>query len=1044
MATGEVVAKLAEERIRAVLGVLRTYALRVWNDERLFLFALCVMNLFFARRTFGTGIWVDNDSICHYAYVRHLIEDFYPATGTYMGWSPKFNLGIPYLLYNTPPLLYVVIGATAKLLGISALASLKTWIVTAFLSVPLLGYALAQTFDDEPGDLPKFTAITLSLFSSELFGLEFYFKNGMLNPAFAVPLMMGTLVAFRRAQQAPMPRAFVHLAWGSVVFAACVMTHLLTTYMMCLALAAFVLGAGPRKWGSNTLMMGVLIGTGVAITGEWLYPSLKFAAKTDAAYTWTRPAFDTISDWFEGSLISSYRVGFFPSFFTYSTCGMVAIVAGFVGIVELVRRRNGAVAGCLITFVLAFWVALGPEIHAVIDWLPMYQNLLWYRFITLAILAWLLVAAYGAWRFANRKFRYYPLNMVILAAGAIWAFFVMTQRAVKVYTADEFSRFEQSVEEVAGWLRDHGDKRGRVFGEFLGEGAVQPPSVNYVRHMIPVLSGFREISGWIYENNPASQVLQKKGPFWHTPFPVINEAETYDVKYIVAGTPHFIHALTKDPRWRSVMETPDIVLFERVGYEPRMLTGEGYDSSVTVDKYLPGGGYQYEFDVTPTGQAGHGQQLLVKTNFSPAWRAWLGDRPLDVHENADGLILLDLPEAIAAPAKIKLVWDITDLRAKGRKVTFAGLSLALLLLGVGSLKRTQIFQRIPQTIPQAVGTAGLVLATAGFAWHARHLDLSKIGLGIADGLMATADPNKLEVGAYHDEQESYPVHVLHEAWGKRELAADGQPFRTLSAPSKMAVYALFDQDGGQDGLLVTGQPVGAPIQVEFVEPAGGTSVCTLAGSLGSEISVPPSCLVRDPHSDAPGVERFLRFQGDVGTLLKVERVEVKNRFFFVQAESFRNVALSKGRPAFYSIGAVDYFASNGSVMVGDAKLEEPISLRREVDLPQGLYTMWACIFAVHERFRSTRALVNFDFGGQNVGAVNGVGVLPLPFWNHDVQFGWVKVGDVVARGGTELISLTVKKEKGNLSGLFDLDVVAFVPRGQREQHARLEPRNQRD
>ncbi|WP_394848850.1 hypothetical protein LZC95_15520 [Pendulispora brunnea] len=1043
MVTGEVVAKLAEERIRIVLGVLRTYALRVWNSDRLFLLALTGMNLFLARRTFGRGIWVDNDSICHYAYLRHLIEDFYPATGTYMGWSPKFNLGIPYLLYNTPPLLYVVTGATAKILGISALASLKTWIVAAFLSVPLLGYGLACTFEDEPGDLPKFTALTLSLFSSELFGLEFYFKNGMLNPAFAVPLMMGTLIAFRRAQRAPMPRAFMHLAWGSVVFCACVMTHLLTTYMMCLALAAFVVGAGPRKMGSSALMMGVLVATGIAISGEWLYPSLKFAAKTDAAYTWTRPAFDTVSDWFEGSLISSYRVGFFSSFFTYSTCGMVAIVAGLVGIVELVRRRNGAVASCLITFILAFWVALGPEIHWLIDLLPMYQNLLWYRFITLAILAWLFVAAYGAWRFANRKFRYYPLNMAILAAGAFWAFFVMTQRAVKVYTAEEFSRFEQSVEEVAGWLKEHGDKRGRVFGEFLGQGAVQPPSVNYVRHMIPVLSGFREISGWIYENNPASQVLQKKGPFWHVPFPVIDEAETYDVKYIVAGTPHFIHALSEDPRWRSVMETPDIVLFERVGYEPRMLTGEGYDSSVTVDKYLPGGGYEYEFAVTPVTSAGgqHGRQLVVKTNFSPTWRAWLGDRPLEVRENPDGLIILDLPEAISTPAKIKLVWDISDLRAKGRKVTLAGLSLFLLLLGIGSLKRTKIFERIPQAIPQTLGTAGLVLATAGFAWHARHLDLSRIGLGIADGLSATSDPKKLDVGSYHDEQESYPVHVLDEAWGKRELAADGQPFRTLSTQSKVAIYALFDEDGGQDGLLVAGQPAGAPIQVEFVEPAGGTTVCKLSGSVGTEIAVPPSCLVRDPHSDAPGVERFLRLQADAGTALKVERVEVKNRFVFVQAESFRNVALSKGRPAFYSLGPVDHFASNGSLMVGDAKLEEPILLRREVDLPPGDYTMWACIFAVHERFRATRGTVNFDFGSQHVGAVNGVGILPIPFWSHDVQFGWAKVGDLVSHGGTERISLKVTKKKSDLAGLFDLDVVAFVPRAQREQHAQLEPRN---
>ena len=76
----------------------RALVARVWNDERVFLAALTLFNLFLARRTFGAGIWADNDSVCHYAYVRHLLEDILPATGTFLGWTPKYDLGAPFLL----------------------------------------------------------------------------------------------------------------------------------------------------------------------------------------------------------------------------------------------------------------------------------------------------------------------------------------------------------------------------------------------------------------------------------------------------------------------------------------------------------------------------------------------------------------------------------------------------------------------------------------------------------------------------------------------------------------------------------------------------------------------------------------------------------------------------------------------------------------------------------------------------------------------------------------------------------------------------------
>ena len=132
----------------------------------------------------------------------------------------------------------------SKVAHVSPLAALKAEVVVAYLSVPLLGAALARTFEDEPGDLPKFTGLALSLFSSELFGLEFYFKNGMLNPAVGVPLAMATLLCLRRAQRTEGAPALRWIAAGAVGFGATVFVHLLTAYMLALSLGCFAFASG--------------------------------------------------------------------------------------------------------------------------------------------------------------------------------------------------------------------------------------------------------------------------------------------------------------------------------------------------------------------------------------------------------------------------------------------------------------------------------------------------------------------------------------------------------------------------------------------------------------------------------------------------------------------------------------------------------------------------------------------------------------------------------------------------------------------------------
>ena len=123
---------LARRAAGASLGFLRV----LWTNEAAFFAVLTAFNLYVARNTFRPGIWADNDSVCHYAYLRHLVEEFYPATGTFFGWTPKFNLGTPFLLYNTPPGLYVAAAVASRIAGLSPLASLKVVVVASYLAVP--------------------------------------------------------------------------------------------------------------------------------------------------------------------------------------------------------------------------------------------------------------------------------------------------------------------------------------------------------------------------------------------------------------------------------------------------------------------------------------------------------------------------------------------------------------------------------------------------------------------------------------------------------------------------------------------------------------------------------------------------------------------------------------------------------------------------------------------------------------------------------------------------------------------------------------------
>jgi hypothetical protein len=1049
--------RLAAGVLRRLAQRLRSALARLWASERLLLVVLTLFNLFLARRTFEGGIWADNDSVCHYAYLRHLLEEFYPATGTFFGFTPKYDLGAPFLLYNTPPGLYVVSALVATITGIGALGALKGVVVAAFLSVPLLGARLAATFEDEPRDLPKFVALATSLFSSELFGLEFSFKNGMLNPVLGVPLLLATILFFRHAQRARDHRVLLHLALAGCAFAGTVLVHLLTAYMLAIALACCSLAAGPRRAGRSLLAVGVVVALGSGLAAFWLVPSLPLAARQDAAFTWIRRANDTLANYFDGSMLSSYPVGFYPQFVTYSGVGIVAILCAGFGLWRAIALRSWPVLSFGVCALVSLLVTLGPRPSFGLWLLPMYDRLLWYRFATLLELSTLIVAGWGAWQLYEARGRLGGVAMQALVAGGAWAALVMLQRAVMVNTGHDYPQFVADVDAVSAWLRDHGKKDGRVFGEFLGQDVVDSAGVNYPRHMIPILSGFAEAGGWVYENAEAAQAMMKRGLFWYDPFPMIALAPRYDVEYIVAGSPNFVRVLDDDPRWRRVLATTHLSLYEAVDREPARAEAAGWDVRVRRQGYLKGGGYEYAIDAIRTTAAAGGE-MLVKTGWSPAWRARAGDQTLATGSTEESLLTVALP-AGRDDVAITLTWDITGWRTQGNRISLGTLGVTALLAAFGARRRLRL-PAVPERLSERLGLSAAAAGTIAFALRAHPIDEHVVGFGLRDGMSVTYDAARLDVGAFDDAERFRPTHVVASAWSGRELAS-GAPARVLLKGDDVAAVVALSPFGENqltvDGLLKPeagaraavdsdvlrtdrregadantdvrtpdrrqGADANTDVILSLSEPDGHRVACRLPATLGRAVPLPDSCRA-GPRGDGPGVTRELTLHA--GGTLTVHRIVVGSGIVYVEAEQMHNVLDDGGYEAFYAYGPPDQFSSNGVSMVARAPLKAPIALDRDVTLPGEAYEVWLLTRTVSPRLENGRAHFRVESDGAKVGDLDGHTRRAIPYWDDDPHHEWLLAGRM-AGAGTHRVRVTFYKVKTAFDALGDLDALAFVP-----------------
>lgn len=963
------------------------------------------------RKVAAGGMLADNDGICHYSYLRHFVEEFWPQTHALFGFSPRFNFGGPFLLYNVPPGLTWV-AASLVALGFSPAVALKSLAVTSYLALGPLASRFGRYLDPSSTALPRFLALSMMLFSSELFGFEFYFRNGMLNACCAIPLVLGGMLLFCRALHEP-ERSLRWLALTSVVYACTLLVHVLSAYMLTLALLSFAVGFRLRAAGRGLLSMVAVAAVGAGLAAFWLLPSAPFAAAKDGAYTWVRSPLATLSTLADGSLLTSYFGGFFPNFLRVSNVGIVPVAMALLGSVEGIRRANGVVRSLVIFAVLCLVVVLGPEAR-VGALLPGFDRLLWYRFVTPLILAVLVLGAYGASQLvrleAARRLAWVGLG--VSGFFALWGLFVP---AKNVETERSFPSFEESYRQIVDGLRAEARPEERVFGEFLGFGVMQPPSVNYLRHMIPIDTGLGEISSWIYENNPTSQHLLRLGPFWYDPLPLLDVAEEYGVRYVVAGSPHLVRALDADSRFEPVRITTDLAAYRTRHPRAFATVGPLIDARVVRQQYLRGGGYTYTLELPPH----QAEVMRVRVNYDAhAWTVRVDDRLVTPRSSSEGFLEFDVP---ADAARVELYWDIAASRARANWVSAAAVILVLgaLVFSWRSRALSALAERIGPT-SERIGRAAAVAGAVACSWRATHLDLSEIGFGIRGGLLEGVKPNDLALGQWRDLQTTGCLSLVGDSWARANGVAAGRIRRDSGLPmfrfTALAGELLHIEGAFERGTLRLRGNQGRECRLAFEE--------------GRPVAVPPECMdLAEAHSDKPGVS-LDAFVDDVPMQAAFTRIALDHGPRVVQAESLSNDLYDGGLDAFYSTSQPPYVPLNGSLMVGVAAYDKPIELHGEVSLAAGAQDVWVLLRTIHPRFARTRGIVDVLVDGVSVGGTNGATEVGVEsFWSSAPTFGWARAGRLSNDVDVEALHrlrIRIRKAEHAVTAGAEIDAVAFL------------------
>jgi hypothetical protein len=987
-------------RWRSALDVIVKIGDRVISRASYFFPLLLLFQLWLTRRAFAAGLLADIDSVCHVSYLRHLTEEFYPQTGALFGFTPKFNGGAPFLLYNVPPGVYLI-GFPLVKLGLSAGITIKLILSVAYFANSVWAWLLGRELDPRPTSrLPAVTAFGVGLFSSDLFGLEFYFKNGMVNPCVALPLVGFAGILFLRASRSSMQKCILQTMVLACVFTALLLTHILSAYFCALLLGCLLITGGKEQVGKRTIIVGVTVTVGGLLAGFWLYPSLAFAPTEDSAYIWVRHPKETLTALADGSLFSSYFGGFADSYRVISNHSVMLVICMLVGSYQAVVSKNRLGLALVVFFVTSLAISLGPAIQLGTQFLPGYPRLLWYRFVTPAGMAASTLGAYGYYTLATQR-RGAIFMRPLMVLGTLFCIGSLEARAKRIRTDDDFRSFRESYVEVSQWLRNNAPPGARVFSEFFSVPASEPPSANYVRQLLPIDSGVSEVGGWIYETSPLAANLIRQGSFWHATSLLADQAKELCLHYVVAGTPGSIRAFDNDRRWRAVVRTPDLVAFESKEIDSlRLASTEGRTVIALGERYQRGGGYQYRYQVGPPAAGFTSAPLTVRINATAGWRAYANGREVTIRRGSDGTLRVSLPEEVC---ELELVFDITAEKTRG--IRLSGLGIALLGCGL-LLGRTKLSANNVQYARRSIEATGkgmLAIGSVAMLVVGWRTPVASVGFGVPGGIRPVRSVKQVALATDQARQQGGAIRELSAA-SSREFAL------SFGNQAKLLVHPKSDQ----------------PRRIMITAPNGKTCERQLAPGEDT-IDLPRECGGKaDPTSIdfGPGTQAHLRVEG-----ADVSEAELHDDIEYVQAEEFQNSLEDAGNEASLSPGSSEIIPQNGQTVYALTPREGRISLFKERDFTEGNYDLWILAESPHPRLLRKRANIELEVNGTVVGMTNGSSVaIPAEYWRTSPVFRWIYLGTSRLGQKTKL-QIHLRSKQAGTTAIAEIDALAFVRTG---------------
>lgn len=1013
------------EMVKLLCRLVRSPAER----DAIILCILTSLNFVLILRAFNAGIIADNDFVCHYGYARIFAERMLPAGQAWFGWRPEHHLGTPFLLFNPPPLLY---WSTAILsaLGLSVLGALKFLLCLAFLSVPPLCYALARAIAPREPLFPLCAALVAALFSSELAGMDFFFRNGMVNAAVAVPVFIAGVTFFRRALDT-VANLSASLLGAALSVSTLGLLHLQTGYCLGLFAVAMALWGHPSTWGRCLLRVAAAFVIGLGLAGFWLIPSQTFAGSGQVLATWIRPPAEVLLSWLSGRIFSSYAAGFSPRYFSESSAGLAATILGAVGIAVAIRSRNYRVLSLATGALVALWLALGPRCAFVLSGLPLYDRLLWYRLVTFAIIAWQVVAAWGLSLLLSRcltaptvRNSIRTLLILTLAGWSAWCAMVLLARASLITTEADFPRAQEDLNTVAAWIRAQSGSHGRIYSEFPKTGVPEIVSVNYARHLLPVLSGADEVMGWSYENNLVGQQLVRQGLLHENPFAILDLSRRLNIRYVSAQSLNFRMALLRDPRWRRVVRTETLDLFEAVGFEDAVAEDVSNGRPVAVATSVDSAG-GFRLSLTSVADAGE-QVVLVKYGYSAAWRVARG--AAEIRPTSDGLFELHLAERTVGQ-RIEVTWDISRERRLGRGVSIA--TGFLVLLWMLMMRRSRATKPWGNRVLPRVGIVVVIAATVVTVVRAVQRPCSEFGFGIQGGMVGLTAADVIRVGAFDDASNGDANHLVLDTWGVPAVAM-GKVGRTCGscraiiavAPERNAQLRIEGVSVQSDETVSNERAGGVPLSLRIEDLATNETRCELAGVLGETVEIPAACV---GHARAVSVGPGVRLGLDlrIADRAVIHRIDIGGGMVFLEGESFVNSSHDGGGDGFYYAGLPGCLGHGVWMTFLVPPGGGPMVVSKDVSLSAGWrYELWIRTLTEPGPTHNRATFVGI-VDGQEVGRTDAVSSEPPPLSGCPLRAQWIRLGAFQGRSKSSVM-FRAEADRPE-SSVFDMDLVAFVP-----------------